>query len=283
MIYSFSRLSSWETCRWAWYMNYMCDIYQCECGNVFPVRKGEDPVCFKCGGLDAKKIELNKDNAFSQYGTLCHEIIERYAKGELAEYEMLDEYESNFDIAVSEEFPPNAFADLKSSYYNGGYDYFGNFEGFDYITKPYKILGVEKEFETDFGDFKLKGFIDLLLEDGDGNIIIVDHKSKKEIKKKEDKIHYGRQTALYAKWVHDEYGKWPKELVYNLFRSRSLLRIKFTQAVYEEAVEWATKQVKEIEAAIADENFQWSYDNSSDFFCNYLCNFKDICAFKGEV
>lgn len=283
MIYSFSRLSSWETCKYAWWLNYLAEIYVCKkCGRVF-ANDTEITVCPECGSIEVDYYKVDRDNAFSLYGTLCHELIEKYAKHELAEYELLYEYENNFDIAVCKDFPPNAFVDLRASYYNGGYEYFSQFEGFDYITSPYKILGVEQEFETDFGDFKLKGFIDLLLEDKNGTPIIVDHKSKKDIKTKADKLHYGRQTALYAKWVHDTYGKWPKELVYNLFRSQTLCRIKFTDAVYNEAVEWATRQVKEIESAMADKNFCWSPDTSSEFFCNNLCSYKEVCQFAHNV
>lgn len=281
MIYSFSRLSAFEQCKYAWWMNYMVNIYRCECGKEFNVpKKAKDVTCPECGSKNVKLVNVNKDNAFSLYGGFCHELIEKYAKGELKEYEMLPAYEDEFEIAVTEEFPPNAFADLRESYYNGGYAYFESFDGFGYITDPYKILGVEQNFTTDFGSFQLQGFIDLILEDKDGNIIIVDHKSKKEIKTKADKLHYGRQTALYAKYIYDTYGKWPTELVYNCFRSQTLCRIKFTKSVYDEAVEWATKQVETIENFVKDENAKWEPDLSSDFFCNYLCGYGHCCQFK---
>ena len=62
MTWSFSRVNSYNTCPYAWYLNY---------------------------------IEKNRDegSAFSEVGTLIHEILEKYAKGELSLFEISDYYE----------------------------------------------------------------------------------------------------------------------------------------------------------------------------------------------
>lgn len=212
-------------------------------------------------------------NAFAEYGGFVHEILEDYANGKLAEYELLDKYIEEFDVSVTVDFPPNNFADLRESYYNGGYAYFENFDGFDYLVSNAKILGVEEEFVVDFGDFKLKGFIDLILEDENGDIIIVDHKSKKEIKTKADKRKYGRQLFLYSKYVKSKYGKFPKELIFNMFRGGTTLRLSFNEADYEEAIEWARKQVATIESTT-----EWP-PTQDQFFCSYLCDFRNSCDY----
>lgn len=51
--------------------------------------------------------------------------------------------------------------DLKESYFNDGVRFFENFDGF----KNMKIIDAEHEFTDDFDDFRIKGFIDLILED----------------------------------------------------------------------------------------------------------------------
>ena len=248
-VYSFSRLSSLEQCRYGYYLNYI---------------------------VPAAQRPPKEENAFAIYGGFCHKLLEEYANGELAEYELLQKYKDEFDVQVNLDFPPNAFVDLRESYYNGGYAYFENFDGFDYLGGT-KILGVEKEFIEDFGDFKLKGFIDLILEDDDGNIIIVDHKSKKELKTKKDKIHYRRQPLLYSKHIYSVYGKYPTRLIFNMFRSGSTCEFPFRMDEYNEAIEWARAQIKTIEAV-----HEWPphYDK---FYCEYLCDYRNSCPYKAEL
>lgn len=164
---------------------------------------------------------------------------------------------------------------MRDSYFNGSYAYFESFDGFEYLGGT-KILGVEQEFVEDFGDFKLRGFIDLILEDDDGNIIIVDHKSKKEIKTKKDKQHYGRQPLLYAHYIKSKYGKYPIKMVFNMFRSGTVLEIPFTQDAYEEAIQWARNQI-----SIVENTTEWE-PKPDKFFCNYLCDFRETCPYRPE-
>ena len=187
---------------------------------------------------------------------MCHDLLEEYALGNLMEFELLDLYEDNFDIAVYEPFPPNNFVDLRESYYNGGKRYFENFDGFDYLGCS-KIIGVEQKFEVEFDRFILRGFIDLVLENSVGEIIIVDHKSKKELKTKADVKHYARQTYLYAKYIKDTYGKYPVKMIFNMFRSGTVLEIPFDMTAYKEAIQWAEDQIQKIAQANLQSLFAW--------------------------
>lgn len=249
-VYSFSRLSAFEQCKYQYYLNYV----------ISPEERPE-----------------KEENAFAVYGGFVHQILEDYANGKLAVYELLEKYSDEFDVNVPIDFPPNAFVNLRDSYYNGGYAYFESFDGFDYLGAT-KILGVEQDFIEDFGDFKLKGFIDLILEDEDGNIIIVDHKSKKEIKTKADKRKYGRQLFLYSHYIKSKYGKYPTKVIFNMFRSGTVLVLPFNMQDYEEAIEWARKQV-----AVIENITEWP-PIQEEFFCTFLCDYRSSCeyAFKKE-
>ena len=67
---------------------------------------------------------------------------------------------------------------------------------------------------------EVRGFIDLLVRDrNDGRLIVVDHKSKSRFKSDQELELYGFQPYLYAEWVLQTYGEYPKELVFNLFRA----------------------------------------------------------------
>ena len=65
MTYSFSRLNSFFTCPYEWHRVYIdcCD---------------------------------KENSAMAQYGTLMHEILEKYAKGELSVFELSTYYEDHF-------------------------------------------------------------------------------------------------------------------------------------------------------------------------------------------
>ena len=81
MIWSFSRVNSAKKCPYAWYLEY---------------------------------IEENKGipNAFAQYGGLCHKTLEKYLKGELDMFTANQYFLDNYDLYVTEDFPPNPYVDL---------------------------------------------------------------------------------------------------------------------------------------------------------------------------
>ena len=250
-VYSFSKIKTFYTCKYQYYMNYVLPIEQ-----------------------RPKKHE----NAFAQYGSFVHEILEKFFSGELAEFELTDYYAENFDIAVREEFPPNSFVDLGQAYYNDGYCFLEAFEG----IQDYKIIGVEKEFTTRFNDgqesFFFRGIIDLILQDKqDGSIVIQDWKSKSRFKNRQEQKEYARQLYLYAKHIKEEFGKWPTMLRFSMFRKGNVINIPFRMEDYEEAVVWASTCVKQIESCK-----QWP-PTLDEWYCSQLCDFRDGCDFGKQI
>lgn len=80
-----------------------------------------------------------EENAFSQYGTMVHGILEEYERGDLAEWELVDCFKERFEKEITKDFPWNAYVDLKESYFNDGVRFFENFDGF----KNMKIIDAE--------------------------------------------------------------------------------------------------------------------------------------------
>ena len=68
--------------------------------------------------------EQGENNAFAQYGSFVHSLLERWGKDELAEYELLGEYEDKFFDRVTQGFPPNNYTDLSKKYYDDGVQFF---------------------------------------------------------------------------------------------------------------------------------------------------------------
>ena len=212
----------------------------------------------------------NEDNAFSQYGGFVHELLEECSLGNLAEYELSEKYIDEFDIAVTMDFPPNAFADLRTSYYNDGLSFLEQYKG----MSEYEILGVEQKFTENFETFKLRGVIDLILRDKTGNIIIQDWKSKAKFKSKEERDHYGLQVHLYSKYIQSKYGVWPKILRFYMFRKGNIVDIPFTMPGYENAIRWAENTINQIKQCE-----EW-IPTCDPFFCSTLCGFRNSCQYR---
>lgn len=250
MRWSFSRLQSYYECAYGWNLQYI----ECVHGD---------------------------NNFFGQYGKFIHSILEKYAKNELSMFELPIYYEENFDNEITYSAPYNKYSDIRESYYNKGLEYFNNI---DFVLDNYEILGVEKEINFKIGDYELIGYIDLLLRDKNGNIIILDHKSANIKILKSGKISktdlphmedFKRQLYIYAMAVHDEYGEFPNKIMWNMFNNQSFIEFKFNYKKYKKSIIWAYKTIKCIESEVL-----W-LPNPSYYRCNNLCNFRNkACPYK---
>lgn len=239
MRYSFSKLTSFYECPYAFYRNYT-------------------------------KKEVGIDNQFASYGILVHSILERYGKGELKLNQLIDEFKSGFEMSISE--PIIMFGrDLTQSYFDKGVDFFTKFKGFWGLTP----LELECNFETQLDENNsLIGIIDLVAKDSDENLIIIDHKSSSKFSKKELK-EKARQLYLYSKAVKEKYGKFPNEVWFNHFKNNYLEKIKFSESDYDESISWALETIDKIESCI---DFEPNNTDRfmCDYLCDYRenCDYK---------
>ena len=246
MMWSFSRLNSFYNCKKEWKLHYI--------------------DCYK-----------SRDSAFSQFGTLVHKGLEKFEKGEISLFEIVDWYNDNFDKYVTERFPFNQYKDLRQSYYEVGLNYF---ENIDLMLDKNQVLGIEKRVEFEIDGVPFVGYIDLLLEDKKtGEITILDHKSAslKFLKSgkisKSDEAHFlefKRQLYLYSIAVRKEFGK-VDYLQWNMFRDGRQVVIPWNKREYNEAIKWARDTL----AAIKNET-EWEekYDR---FYCDNMCGMRDHC------
>lgn len=262
MTYSFSRLSSFDICKYEWRRVYI-----------------------DCADKDS--------SAMAQFGSLIHHILEKYANGELDIFDLSQYYEDHFNEWVTYEFPPNKYVDLREKYYNQGLDYLDNINlDFD----RYEILGVEKKVTFDINGYECIGFIDLLLRDKKtGDIVIEDHKSasigilKSGKIAKKDKEHFEsfkKQLYLYSKPILEEYGRVDK-LKWNLFKEQKFIEIPFNQDEYEASIKWAADTIKRIENekewGLNKEFIKAKEENKwPPFYCLNLCNIRYHCPYKYE-
>lgn len=225
------------------------------------------------------------ENGFAQYGSFCHDLLERYANGELMEFELLQKYKDDFHIYVTEHFPYNKYSDIRDTYYDGGYTYFESFEGFNDL----KILEVESKTNFNIGKYRFVGIIDLVTKNDDGTIDIIDHKSKDlktprksrwespEERVKTELYEYIRQLYIYSIPIIEKYKKHPKNLIFNCFRKQNWIKTPFDINDYEESKQWALDTIERI---YSDEKMNERYEKS--YFCENICSARHYCSFTSK-
>ena len=242
MVWSFSRADSYGSCPHRWYLRY---IRRCK----------------------------EKDKFYASYGTFMHKLIEQYYNGELTKAEMLTTFLRDFKKEVRGFRPKEG---TLKKFIDGAVAYLTNFEPF-----PYKMVAVEKKVEFEIEGIKFVGYIDFLGQDeSDGEFVVIDNKSrdlkprstraKPTVKDRElDEIL--RQLYIYCIAVEQEYGKLPKALCINCFRTGTFITEPFNKEAYEEAKKWVVERVEEIRQ---DEDF----DPKPDLFqCFWICGVSDNC------
>jgi hypothetical protein len=248
-VWSYSRLSSFYDCPHAWKLNYI-DRHE------------------------------KQPNFFGQFGTFGHKVLELFANGELKREELSEYFETNFDAAITTRSPQIRSCDLRQKYFDEGMSYFENCE-LDF--GKYDVLGVEKEVHFNIDGRKFIGYIDLLLRDREGRIIIADHKSsgspfgkRGTVKKSEAaKVDgYKKQLYLYSVAVADEYGVMPSELWWNFFRGGAWLKLPFVESEFESAKKWALDTISEIE------NTEIFSAIPRYFWCDNLCAVGKHCKYR---
>lgn len=257
MIWSFSRLSTFNKCKYAFYLNYL---------------------------QEDNKEYLPEGNYYAEVGSFMHNILEKIFKGELQIKDAANYFIDNYDS--------NVFYSVRESIMDKTYDkclsYLADTD-FDWINQ-YEILGVEKEIKFKIEDKKFIGYIDLLLRDkSDGRIVVMDHKSDEypfnkngsiKAKCKELFEDHKRQMYLYSCAINDEYHEYPKELRWNHFKDEGKVSlVVFDKKDYDKSIEWALNTIRAIETE-TDYISDLDPQGSDFFFCNNICGFRNSCEYN---
>lgn len=240
--YSFSRLNQVSECPYAMYLE-------------------------KIEGVEQEQ------NAFSQNGQLVHNILDTWAKGNLDGSLLGFEYEERYPNEVTARWPKMFGNDLGKSTYTKILDYFNNFPGFD----GYEIIDSEHKFETDIDGRTFVGIIDMILRDKEtGEYAILDHKSKSISAFRKAQDHMYLQPLLYSKHFYEQYGFFPKKLMFNLFKEGGRIMSRdFNIDDYNAALDWAREQIRKIETYDIVDWFETK--PSSDIFCQHICSYRFQC------
>lgn len=252
MIWSYSRLSAFEQCKYAFFLKYIV----------------EDDDAY-----------LAEGNYWADVGSFMHEILEKVFKGELKMIDASGYFIDHFDENVTYDAPPA----IKNNTYNACLEYLVN-EDLNWMNQ-YEILGVELEVHFELEGYQFKGFIDLLMRDRQtGKIVALDHKSAayplssktgKVLKAHEKSFSsYKKQMYLYSYAVKQLYGEFPEWIIWNHFKAGRLLRIQFDENEYREAINWFVDTIQAVEN---EGDFTETIDY---FYCTNLCDFRNSCEYK---
>ena len=245
--YSYSQLSSFDECPYSFYLQRI------------------------------EKVPDQLSNGFAERGTLIHDILDQWGKGKLKKEQMVEEYTSRYADEVVTAFP-SMMKGYPAKIYQQGIEFFENFDEFE----GYQIVSTEEKFTIDLplanGETrKFVGIVDMILRKNfTGELIICDHKSKSmDSFKKAEKEMY-RQQYLYAQYVYEKYGEWPKLLMFHLFNAGGEKPYKeFDMKEFRETLQWATSCIEKIENYTV---LDWlNYKDSADFHCNELCSVRHQC------
>ena len=138
--------------------------------------------------------------------------------------------------------------------------------------KTLEPLEQERWVRGSIEDLNLRGILDRMDEDKDGNLVIVDYKSGKSplAKYKEPRFF---ALKLYALLIRDELGVTPVELKLIYLKNSTIHTLKVTDEMLDEAKVEILKIWEDIKKAFEENNFPATKNN----LCKDWCYYKPIC------
>ncbi len=241
-MWSYSRLKSFDMCPYGWYLKYICKL-------------------------------AGKGMFFASYGSFMHKLMEKYYNGEQTPKQLCDSYLIGFKNNVTGNAPDKK---IFENYFKSGLQYLRKFQ-----PLPYNKVGIEKRVKFNLEGISFIGYIDFLGEK-DGELVIVNHKSRalkpksnrsKPTKADEELDRYLTQLYLYSAAIEKEYGKLPRLLCFNCFRTPLLIEEQFSEQAYEKSKMWAVSKIKEISS-------ETKFRPDIEYFkCTHLCEMQDYCEY----
>lgn len=211
---------------------------------------------------------------FAEYGSFIHSILCDFYTGEVSSRDAELRYLCGFKRNVQGRAPSH---EVFTNYFNQGLSFIKNLQKFDG-----EVICAERPVEFDVGGFPFIGFVDMICKDRNEDLCVVDHKSralKPRSKRKKPTLHdteldqYLRQLYLYSIPVHEMYGEYPKNLIFNCYRTGNMIVEPFRKEGLEEAKQWALNSIGEIRSTS-------KWNPCPDFFkCRYLCSLNGCCEY----
>lgn len=230
------------------------------------------PYAFRLQYLSSPKLEL-RGNAWSDFGNLCHKLLEEYANGKYPAEALADQYEKRYPDFVIHAYPPypKGYGDKA---FDQGLSYFLFFDGFG---EQYEIVSAEEKFRFNLGAYPFVGISDLVLRDRNtGALVVVDHKTKSANSMQRDLEEYSKQLYFYAEHVKRKYGQYPSHMRFNMLKADSIT-LPFDPDVHAQTMRWAQDKIEQI--CLEDE---WKACPTA-YYCRYVCSVYNDCPYGKQA
>lgn len=246
--YSFSSVTTFETCKYAFYLTYI-------------------------------EIKDRSDNAYAQFGSLIHLCLQKFFEGELESFELSNFYKNNYSKYVVNSFPI-FHKNAAETYYNNGLAFFDNFS-FD--KEKYDIKIIEDSIESKYNEIDLIVKPDLVLFDKERKkTILTDFKTANGYKNGKLDMSkmkgYLKQMYLYATFLWIQKNIIIDEIQIWFVINNKIEAIPLDIYKAQDNLEWFINTIKEIKK---EEKFEANTNNQ--FFCNNLCNVGSICKYRNNI
>jgi hypothetical protein len=236
------------------------------------------PYSFKLSKID---MVPRINNFYGEYGSLVHECMEKFFKGELEMFELSNYFNDGFDKMKTS--LPTEQKYLEERYRKEGDSFFSFFL---FKKEDYDILSVEDDVEYEFHGSPFIAKADLVLRNkATKENILLDYKTsapwkvdKRTGKEKVDKAKldgYEKQMYTYTYALRtqrnipiDKVALWfPRMDRFHTFEVKPEKEI--------EIMEWLKGNIDNIRK---EEEFP--PNNSNSYFCNVLCGVRESCEYR---
>lgn len=248
MVWSYSRLTAYEHCPYNWYLRYI-------------------------------EKKTGEGSFYAENGKIIHDILDELIKGTLSLCDAPSVYLERYERIENK---------TKQSIMDKTFDacicYLSNLS--EDILDGYHVVGSEIKLDFLVCGHRFVGYVDLLLQDEDDNLIIVDHKSSDPFLKKngepysntkEQFENYKRQLGLYCYGLTQMFGERPTKIVFNHFKSGKLTILPVSEKLIDDSVNWCLGVIEKI---YKDEAFE---PLTKTGFCYRLCDYRHDCEYlNGE-
>ena len=246
MNFSFSNISTFTTCPYAWKLTY----------------------------IDSKE---RYSNYYSEFGNLCHDVMEKFMGDELDIFDLSDYFTKNYSTIVRSSPPPFPKG-LSERYYNEMIEFLDNVTFDKSINQP---LSIEEFISMIIGDVSVIAKPDLLYKDTvRDKIILCDFKTSKPFaqsgkldKKKID--GYTKQLLLYAYIIKEISDIHIDEIFLWFLRYDERVFIPFTQEDVKKTLDEFIENVN-----IIKDSTEYLPNIKNKFFCQSLCSVGWACKYR---
>jgi hypothetical protein len=227
---------------------------------------------------------------------VVHELTQAMIQKQITNKEAVSRFISSIDAAEMLELPWIS-ENVKNNYVSCITHFLEN-----YVPVENDTIQIEDYFEIEIDGTVIRGYIDLWYKIGN-EIHIIDLKTSTKFSKK-DFPKKSRQLILYGIAMSEKYPDFKMILQFNMMKyvlkngklfernklewfdeeSDGILNVEYSEESVEEAKEYVTDTIKQINSINKDNILNWSMDNdpTKDFFCKNLCSHRSLCLERLE-